>query len=339
MGRCSSRAPRRSRACSSPPIRAARSSSSTPEPPADQALAVDVRRSSPVGSPVGVGSAVTSRCGCRRAGRLGGRNPGAHRAPRPNRRRRRCRGAARARGEGQARGRLGSEFSAEANRLVVGIREVLQTDPTSSWRSASVSVISSTEFTGVSERRSSLRWRVEDASSTRSAASSIAPPRYAYGHEASGTSKSMRSTNRQCNARSTTTPRRGVGCYNEVQTSGMIFSGENSRHAQMTELGQRMLPLLRNVYDSALGARSLRHFSQEGRSRRAGSRSRTPSTWRAGASRHSIEQGVFRLELKFLRGNATKIAEFLKRGDAELGIAAPSAGQLAVVHRGVRADH
>ncbi len=42
----------------------------------------------------------------------------------------------------------------------------------------------------------------------------------------------------------------------EGELGGDLFRRERP-HAQLTELGQRMLPLLRQCYDSALGARSL----------------------------------------------------------------------------------
>src|SRR5258708_37108097 len=42
----------------------------------------------------------------------------------------------------------------------------------------------------------------------------------------------------------------------EDELGGDLFRRERP-HAQLTELGQRMLPLLRQCYESALGARSL----------------------------------------------------------------------------------
>src|SRR5213596_1572719 len=42
----------------------------------------------------------------------------------------------------------------------------------------------------------------------------------------------------------------------EEELGGDLFRRERP-HAQLTELGQRMLPLLQQCYDSALGARSL----------------------------------------------------------------------------------
>ena len=88
-----------------------------------------------------------------------------------------------------------------------------------------------------------------------------------------------------------------------------------------------MLPLLRQCYESALGARALAAALKSGE---------------IGALRlalsHTIDVGMlipqiaelarhFRgLELKFLRGTAADVTEFLKRGEAELALAAP-AGQ------------
>src|SRR5262249_44106692 len=83
-------------------------------------------------------------------------------------------------------------------------------------------------------------------------------------------------------------------------------------------------PLLRQCYDSALGARSLAASLKSGE---------------IGALRLALSHGIdidmllpqvtalsrhFRgLELKFMRGTAVEVAEFLKHGDVELAIAAP----------------
>jgi DNA-binding transcriptional LysR family regulator len=109
----------------------------------------------------------------------------------------------------------------------------------------------------------------------------------------------------------------------EGELGGDLFRRERP-HAQLTELGQRMLPLLRQCYDSALGARALATSFKTGD---------------VGALRLALSQSIdidlllphvtelarhFKLlELKFLRGTAIEVAEFLKRGDAELAIAAP----------------
>ena len=112
----------------------------------------------------------------------------------------------------------------------------------------------------------------------------------------------------------------------EGELGGDLFRRERPQ-AQLTELGQRMLPLLRQCYESALGARALAAALKSGE---------------IGALRlalsHTIDVGMFipqiaelarhfrGLELKFLRGTAADVKEFLKRGEAELALAAP-AGQ------------
>src|SRR5436305_11636400 len=52
----------------------------------------------------------------------------------------------------------------------------------------------------------------------------------------------------------------------EDELGGDLFRRERPQ-AQLTELGQRMYPLLKQCYESALGARSLRFCHQERRSR------------------------------------------------------------------------
>src|SRR5262245_37877677 len=105
----------------------------------------------------------------------------------------------------------------------------------------------------------------------------------------------------------------------EGELGGDLFRRERP-HAQLTELGQRMLPLLKQCYDSALGARALATSLKRGEIgalRLALSRSIDLSLLVphiAELARH------FRgLELKFLRGTAAEVAAFLKQGDAELG--------------------
>src|SRR5215831_13385898 len=108
----------------------------------------------------------------------------------------------------------------------------------------------------------------------------------------------------------------------EDELGGDLFRRERPQ-AQLTELGQRMLPLLRQCYDSAMGARSLALAMKNGE---------------VGALRlalsHTIDlklllphilelEKVFdRLELKLLRGSGPEVAELLKAGKAEVAIAA-----------------
>ncbi|UPK29280.1 LysR family transcriptional regulator [Bradyrhizobium sp. 195] len=108
----------------------------------------------------------------------------------------------------------------------------------------------------------------------------------------------------------------------EGELGGDLFRRERPA-AQLTELGQRMHPLLKQCYDAAAGARSLASSFKSGE---------------VGALRialtHSIDLALLiphlneirrqfnRLELRFLRGTAREVGDFLKKGEAELGIAA-----------------
>jgi len=108
----------------------------------------------------------------------------------------------------------------------------------------------------------------------------------------------------------------------EGELGGDLFRRERPA-AQLTELGQRMLPLLRQCYDAAVGARTL------------------ASSFRTGdigalrlALSHTLDIALLipfltelkrsfnGLEFKLMRGSAEQIAEHLKKGDAELAIAA-----------------
>src|SRR5215510_1281283 len=107
----------------------------------------------------------------------------------------------------------------------------------------------------------------------------------------------------------------------EAELGGDLFRRE--RPAGLTELGQRMHPFLKQCYEAAVGARSLASSFKSGE---------------IGALRialtHSIDLSLLipfldeikrqfnRLEFRFLRGNSREVGEMLKKGEAELGIAA-----------------
>jgi len=107
----------------------------------------------------------------------------------------------------------------------------------------------------------------------------------------------------------------------EGELGGDLFRRE--RPAGLTELGQRMHPLLRQCHEAALGARSLASSFRSGE---------------VGALRIALADSIDvsllipfldqlkrqfnRLEFRFLRGNSQEVGEFLKKGEAELGIAA-----------------
>ena len=107
----------------------------------------------------------------------------------------------------------------------------------------------------------------------------------------------------------------------EAELGGDLFRRE--RPVQLTELGQRMHPLLQQCFEAASGARSLAAALKSGD---------------VGALRialtHSIDLSLLipyldrikrqfnRLEFRFLRGDSRQVGEYLKNGEAELGIAA-----------------
>jgi DNA-binding transcriptional LysR family regulator len=108
----------------------------------------------------------------------------------------------------------------------------------------------------------------------------------------------------------------------EEELGGDLFRRERP-HAIMTELGERMLPLLRQCYDSAISARTLASSIKSGEVgalRLVLSRSIDLSLI---VPQISELQGHFsNLELKLLRGTGIEVAETLKKGQAELAIAA-----------------
>jgi DNA-binding transcriptional LysR family regulator len=108
----------------------------------------------------------------------------------------------------------------------------------------------------------------------------------------------------------------------EAELGGDLFRRERPA-AQLTELGQRMHPLLKQCYEAATGAREL---ASSFRSGEIGAL-RIALTHSVGLSLliphlDQIKRMFNRLEFRFLRGNAREVAEFLKKGEAELGIAA-----------------
>src|SRR5437764_5320838 len=108
----------------------------------------------------------------------------------------------------------------------------------------------------------------------------------------------------------------------EGELGGDLFRRERPA-AQLTELGQRMHPLLKQCYDAAVGARSLASSYKKGE----------VGALRIGLS-HSVDlslllphleqlNGLFAgLDCVFLRGSSKEIAEALKKGDIELALAA-----------------
>jgi DNA-binding transcriptional LysR family regulator len=108
----------------------------------------------------------------------------------------------------------------------------------------------------------------------------------------------------------------------EGELGGDLFRRERPQ-AQLTELGQRMLPLLKQCYESALSARSLASAIKKGEVgslRLVVSHTIDPSL----VTPHVVELGKLfdGLELKLLRGTGSEVLEYLKQGEVELGLAA-----------------
>ena len=108
----------------------------------------------------------------------------------------------------------------------------------------------------------------------------------------------------------------------EGEFGGDLFRRERP-HAQLTELGQRMLPLLKQCYDSALSARTLASAIKSGEVgslRLAISQTIDPKL----VMPHVVElEKLFNgLEFKLMRGNPAEVLGYLKRGDVELGLGA-----------------
>lgn len=108
----------------------------------------------------------------------------------------------------------------------------------------------------------------------------------------------------------------------EGELGGDLFRRERP-HAQLTELGERMLPLLKQCYDSAIGARTLASSMKSGEigalrlalSRSISMELLTPFL----AELTRVFKG---LQLQLLRGTAAEVLELLKKGEAEFAVAA-----------------
>src|SRR5262249_15748408 len=112
----------------------------------------------------------------------------------------------------------------------------------------------------------------------------------------------------------------------EGELGGDLFRRERPQ-AQLTQVGERMLPLLKQCYESALGARSLASAIKSGE---------------VGSLRLALSQTVeleiltsflfeltrlfAGLDVKLLRGSVPDLVEYLKRGEAELAVAGEIGG-------------
>jgi len=112
----------------------------------------------------------------------------------------------------------------------------------------------------------------------------------------------------------------------EDELGGDLFRRERPQ-AQLTELGQRMHPLLKQCYESALGVRSLAAAINSGE---IGSLklalSRTINLDLLTPHFAELSRLFKRTEVKLLRGTSPEIVGLLKSGEADLAIAAELEG-------------
>lgn len=114
----------------------------------------------------------------------------------------------------------------------------------------------------------------------------------------------------------------------EDELGGELIRREG-RFTHLTDLGQRMLPLLKQCYDSALAAKSVAKFVASGKTRSlALGLSRTVDLRLLGAILHELFRCFPNLRLRLRRGSGSEIAELLLSGDVEIAIAGPIAGHI-----------
>jgi DNA-binding transcriptional LysR family regulator len=107
----------------------------------------------------------------------------------------------------------------------------------------------------------------------------------------------------------------------EDELGGDLFRRERP-HAKLTELGERLYPLLKQCYESALGARSLASAIKSGELGTLKlALSRTINLELITSHLAELNRLFNRLELRLLRGTALEVVDLLKTGEAELAIA------------------
>jgi DNA-binding transcriptional LysR family regulator len=109
----------------------------------------------------------------------------------------------------------------------------------------------------------------------------------------------------------------------EDELGGELFRRERS-HSHLTDLGQRMLPFLRQSYESALAARDMAKSLKRGEGQVLKLlMSRTVPLDLIVDQLIEVQRNFRGLELRLLRADAAGLAEVMKKGDAELMISGP----------------
>lgn len=112
----------------------------------------------------------------------------------------------------------------------------------------------------------------------------------------------------------------------EDEFGGELFRRERNQ-SHLTDLGQRMLPLLQQCYDTAQGAKSLATAMKKGEiAALRVALSRTIDMALLLPFLSELMRAMNGLELKFQRGTAAEIAEIMKQGGADLAMASAVSG-------------
>jgi len=109
----------------------------------------------------------------------------------------------------------------------------------------------------------------------------------------------------------------------EEELGGELLRRERTL-THLTELGRRMLPLMRQCYESALSAKTLARALNAGETTSlAIAISRSVNLALLTAPLGELSRGCPGVQLRLGRGSAADIAELLKRGEAEFALAGP----------------
>lgn len=109
----------------------------------------------------------------------------------------------------------------------------------------------------------------------------------------------------------------------ESELGGELFRRERAL-SHLTELGQRMLPMLRQCYETALTAKMVAESIRSGEAAPLTvAISHTVALSYFTPALRELSRAVPGLELKLRRGSGSEVAEYLKSGTAELAIAGP----------------
>jgi len=109
----------------------------------------------------------------------------------------------------------------------------------------------------------------------------------------------------------------------EIELGGELLRRERAL-SHLTELGQRLLPMLRQCYETALAAKMVAASIRNGEAAPLSMAiSRTVALSHFTPMLQQLSRAFPGLQLKLCRGSGNEVAEFLKSGAAELAIAGP----------------